>query len=233
MKVGILADIHSNSMALEAVLTSGLTHKVEKYLICGDIIGYYLWPRRVMDLLADLDCRMIRGNHEEMIGTLDHSHRDLPSAQVFIKGQDKVQEQLTVEEIERLKGLPHPLVLELEGRRILLCHGTPADASLYVYPTELEKKAACFPTEGFDLIAFGHTHYQESWSARACQVVNPGAVGQPRDRIPGACWALYDTEDGRLSLFRESYDHARLAHTIREHVPEAPYLSDVLVRESR
>ncbi|MCH8855364.1 MAG: flagellar hook-associated protein FlgK [Proteobacteria bacterium] len=61
-------------------------------------------------------------------------------------------------------------------------------------------------------------------------VVNPGSVGQPRDRIPGACWALWDTESHAVELRRETYDASAEIAACRERDPHLPYLADVLTR---
>ena len=67
MKIGLLADIHANAHALEAVLKSAKEKKVEKLLCCGDYVGYYYEPDRVIALLDEWDWDGISGNHETML----------------------------------------------------------------------------------------------------------------------------------------------------------------------
>ena len=67
MKIGLLSDIHANAHALEAVLKSAKKKNVEKLLCCGDYVGYYYEPDRVIDLLDEWDWDGISGNHETML----------------------------------------------------------------------------------------------------------------------------------------------------------------------
>ena len=89
---------------------------------------------------------------------------------------------------------------------------------------------AKFAAEGQDLVVFGHSHYPVLWREGGCIVVNPGSVGQPRDRRPGACWALWDTASHAVTLHRESYDAAPLIAEARRRDPQLPYLWKVLTR---
>ena len=62
-------------------------------------------------------------------------------------------------------------------------------------------------------------------------VVNPGSVGQPRDRKPGSCWALWDTRRMEVTLRRTAFDTSLVAERARRIDPHLPYLSDVLTRQ--
>jgi predicted phosphodiesterase len=117
------------------------------------------------------------------------------------------------------------------GRKILLCHGAPHEIDYYVYPdSSLAVLDGAALTE-FDLVVTGHTHYpmQKTLNEKTL-LVNPGSVGQPRNRQPGAHWALYDTDSGEVSFRRESYNYSRLQAEARRRHPELPYLADVLGR---
>ena len=61
-------------------------------------------------------------------------------------------------------------------------------------------------------------------------MVNPGAVGQPRNRQPGAQWALLDTESQKIAHFCEQYDSSEVVMESKKRHPELPYLADVMVR---
>ena len=67
MRIALLGDIHGNSFALAAVLEAARAAHVEKLLITGDFVGYYFWPREVLDMLDDWDVAAVRGNHEDML----------------------------------------------------------------------------------------------------------------------------------------------------------------------
>lgn len=232
MKVGILGDIHGNDYALRAVLHAASSLGVEQWLNTGDLIGYYFAPGRVMELLYGLECCSVRGNHEEMLSRCRLDPEALPAVRsLYGSGIDEALAQLSGAELDVLCGLPHPLPLVFDGRKILLCHGAPHEIDCYVYPdSDLAVLDGAALTE-FDLVVTGHTHYpMQKTLGEKTLLVNPGSVGQPRNRQPGAHWALYDTERGAVSFRCESYDCAPLQAEARSRHPELPYLADVLGR---
>ncbi|TVT68235.1 MAG: metallophosphoesterase [Denitromonas halophila] len=232
VKLGILSDIHGNCGALQAVLDAAFAVGVERLLVGGDLVGYYFSPKAVLDLLQPWQKDMVRGNHEEML----HRSRFDPEFLLMVgrrygSGIDEAIAQLSISEIDTLCSLPHPMPLEFDGRKILLCHGAPHDVDCYVYPdSDLAALDAAALTE-FDLVVTGHTHYpMRRTLGETTVLVNPGSVGQPRDRRPGAHWALYDTGNGEVSFHCERYDYAPLQAEARRRHPELPYLADVLGR---
>ena len=69
----------------------------------------------------------------------------------------------------------------------------------------------------------GHTHYRLTRTSGSTTIINPGSVGQPRDRQPGAAWAVLDVETGTCQPFTEPYDIAPLAAQARAIDPHLPY----------
>ena len=67
MKIGLLSDIHANAHALKSVLKSAKGKNVDKLLCCGDYVGYYYEPDRVLALLDNWDWEGVSGNHEAML----------------------------------------------------------------------------------------------------------------------------------------------------------------------
>ena len=81
-----------------------------------------------------------------------------------------------------------------------------------------------------DLVVLGHTHYPMSQEIGKTLIVNPGSVGQPRNRKPGAQWSLFDTVNRTVEFFSEAYDPTPLVEeSLRRH-PGLPYMADVLTR---
>lgn len=231
MRLGLLGDVHGNDIALEAVLRAARDLGTDGLLVTGDLVGYYFAPGRVLELLSAWQTWTVRGNHEDM---LIRARSDL-DALTEIEGKygcglRHALSALSGDELDRLCNLPHPLDLELGGRRVLLCHGAPWDNDCYVYPDAspdvLERCAA----GGHDLVVLGHTHYAMVHRVGATTIVNPGSVGQPRDRRPGAAWALYDTSSGEVTLRREPYAVERVVALASERDPGHPYLATVLTR---
>jgi predicted phosphodiesterase len=82
----------------------------------------------------------------------------------------------------------------------------------------------------FDIVVMGHTHYPMQNKIGRTLLINPGAVGQPRNYNPGAHWALCDTALGEVSFHCEPYDTRVVIAEARRRHPEIAYLSEVLVR---
>lgn len=232
MKLALLGDIHGNCLALSVVLSAAKRHGVECLLITGDLVGYYFWPKEVLEMLSPWTMYVVRGNHEEMLSMVGKNPNALLMInQKYGEGLRVALDTLSPMQLHWLENLPHPLRLQLGGCRILLCHGAPWDLGCYIYPDAtfslLEKCAA----QGDDLVILGHTHYAFKHRCGKTMVVNPGSVGQPRDRKPGAHWALLDTATLEVTHFTENYDISEVVNYSRTFQPAMPYLAEVLCRK--
>lgn len=227
----MLGDIHGNHYALNAVLNAASTAGVDQWLNTGDMVGYYFTPGRVMELLGQLSSHSVQGNHEVML-CQSRKDPDLLCAvdAKYGSGVRVALEQLSAQQLDDVCGLPHSLNLEIDGIRILLSHGAPWNIDQYIYPdSPCDLMERCVP-DGFDLVVTGHTHYPMIKKIGNAVLVNPGSVGQPRNRCPGASWAIFDTIDRTVELRSESYDSTELVRECRLRHPELPYLSEVLLR---
>lgn len=229
MKIGLLSDIHANVTALDAVLQAAETAGVERLFCCGDFVGYYYQPEAVLDRLDAWLWTGVRGNHEDMLALWLNGEQQAEIASRYGSGIH-VASGMPKSRIDVLAKLPVQREIEVDGRRALLCHGTPWDTDEYVYPDTDAAIRDRMAAGGQDIVVFGHTHYPVHWQIAGSHVVNPGSVGQPRDRKPGACWAIWDTTSMTIDLRRETYDSSILAAECRRRDPQLPYLADVLTR---
>lgn len=231
MKLALLGDVHGNADALSAVLVAAQKMGVEHLLVTGDLVGYYFAPAKVLELLAPWSRHVVRGNHEDMLAA---SRKDRAMLELIMNrygsGIRLALEQLSESQLNEVCSLPHPLQLDLDGCRILLCHGAPWDVDQYVYPdARQDLLQRCIEPE-VDFVVLGHTHYSMDKHIGDVQIVNPGSVGQPRNRLPGAQWAFLDTTSRRLELRVEPYDREPLIRECRLRHPELPYLAEILER---
>ena len=224
-----MGDIHGNQFALQVVLEAAAAAKVDRLLVTGDLVGYYFAPLQVLELLSCWTYDVVRGNHEEMLSKARSDEAYLATVEArYGSGARVALEQLSSTQLDSLCSLPHPLELDIDGSRVLLSHGSPWNLDQYIYPdADQEMLAGCL-SQNYDLVVMGHTHYPMVKRIGNTAVINPGSVGQPRDRKPGACWALFDTKDHTIELRRENYDSSRLVRECQLRHPELPYLSEVL-----
>lgn len=231
MRIGILGDIHGNHLALAAVLASARGKHINKLLITGDSIGYYFWPGKVFELLREWDFEMVRGNHEDMLRRSLSDESYLPEVDArYGTGIRLAIAQLDKTQLNWLTTLPHPLRLDIDGCRILLCHGSPWDLNQYVYPDAADSIIGKFGEIDADWIITGHTHYPMVKKINSKTIINPGSVGQQRNRVRGAHWAMLDTSSFTVSAFVESYDDQWVAEQARLILPKIPYIAEVLLR---
>ena len=199
MKIGILADIHSNLPALEAVLNK--LNSCDRIICAGDMVGYYDRPNEVCECIRALNAVTIRGNHDGYVtGLLEPKpeNRD-------IYRTDWTRDTLTSENFEWLKSLPPEHEIRYTDTRMLIRHANPWDEKHYIYPdsTKLLDKINLSKNE---IMVLGHTHHPMIKRVVGGIILNPGSVGQPRDRDPRASYAIFDTETNEVCLQRTCYD---------------------------
>lgn len=202
--VYIISDIHSNLPALEAVLREIPT---DALVVCaGDVVGYYLEPNEVCDLLKARSVLCIQGNHDKyVLGELDY-----PAGREEMYRIIATRQVLTAANRKWLEALPDALLLEehpastgiLAAPVIRVVHGSPRSVEEYLYPdTPID-----FLTEGTpSFLVLGHTHHPMKRLTGGLTIVNPGSVGQVRDRIPGACYASIEPLLGNVTFYRATY----------------------------
>lgn len=230
MKIALLADIHGNADALESVLDAAMSDRVERLLVAGDMVGYYYRPADVLDLLDQFPWDAVRGNHEDQLAQwIAGEDRDL-LMQRFGSGYAAAAETMSAPQLDRLFSLPRSASLTIGNQRVLLCHGTPDWTNTYVFPDASTAEIATLVVERHGLTVYGHTHYPVQWTIGTTRIVNPGSVGQPRNRVPGAHWALWDSDAGTVEARVQRYDPSALAAECRRRDPHLPLLADVLTR---
>lgn len=203
--IAILSDIHGNLPALESVLEDMRRYPVTEILSLGDVSGYYPFINETIALLREHRARNLIGNHDRYI--IDDT--DCPrsrSANLALAYQRSV----ITEEHRRWLAQSLPSLHDEEASYV---HGgwhDPEDEYLYrISPAYF----ASLPQRFFFC---GHTHVQVSFSFPNGQVfTNPGSVGQPRDGIADAAYALFDTTTKRIVLRRVAYDIDRVAYEMK------------------
>ena len=231
-KIAVLSDIHGNSAALRAVLRDLHHQKIEECFILGDLIGYYYRPLEVLRLLdeSNISCQMIRGNHERMLERAlrdELKWEDIRSR--YGHGIEIAAQQLPEKLLKELLSLPDQRKEERDGKKFLLCHGSPVDKDRYVYP-DAEDSIFDFPDMEADYVLLGHTHYPMMRCCSSFCIINPGSVGQARGRGGLAEWCIINTDNNVVTMHKTPYDVEPVLQDGREYDPNIAYLQDVLRR---
>lgn len=204
MRVGLIADIHANKPALDAVLAD--MPDVESIVCAGDVVGYNPWPGACIDELRDRGVPTVMGNHDRMVVTgRNFRGNDMASA-----GVEYASRMISDDQLEWLAGLPDHRLLFDDHVRIV--HGHPDDPDHYTYPREYTPDLLA----GEAALVMGHTHVQHHEVFPEGIVVNPGSVGQPRDGDPRAAYAVLDVDARSVDEHRVAYDIDRVRAAIRD-----------------
>jgi predicted phosphodiesterase len=224
----ILSDLHANWHALEAVLGDA-TGQYQKIICCGDIVGYNPQPARVLEWVRASCDAVVRGNHDKVVAGIEDLEWFNDAARIAAQWTTQT---LSEEQLQYLRGMEQG-PSSIDGFQIW--HGSPTDEDEYL--TKPGEAAPRFAQMDEPLGFFGHTHLQGGFFAVRGSVgvlpqvrfeereyvlelepdvtymVNPGSVGQPRDKDPRAAYALYDSGQ-RLVIFR------RVQYPISETIAE-------------
>ncbi|MBN2572865.1 MAG: YfcE family phosphodiesterase [Ignavibacteriales bacterium] len=231
MKIGILSDIHANNYALEAVLNYLILNKVNKIFILGDFVGYYYGVKEMFNLLESWDCESIGGNHETIIKDIKLNR--ISQNEVVKKygsGHMVALETMTKMQTVFLFNLPPSLLIEINKKKIFLCHANPWLSSEYIYSNSDISLLKKFGEYDYDYIFFGHSHYPFSFKINNTVCINPGSVGQPRDKYSLSSLVIFDTVNDTFSFHKIPYDKTKLFDDIQNYDPNNNYLRTVLER---
>lgn len=235
MIVGVLGDIHGNSLALKAVLDEIRNYKIKYLLITGDIVGYYYHPDRVFEELDAWPYEIVQGNHDRLLGEIYHGKTNWRKIyrKKYGSGIECALDTLSPEQCEYLAKLPPKKEIMINNKKILLCHGSPFDQDEYIYPDSPGEIFLRLSDLGYDVIIMGHTHYPLKKRINSTTILNPGSLGQTRNYVPGAHWALLDLDTLDVQLKHTVYDVRSVVVEAQRRDPDIPYLAQVLVRKSK
>lgn len=230
MRFAVLTDIHANREAFEAVLADVAGHGVDRIALLGDIVGYGADPEWCCDKAADLVAEgavCVRGNHDNAAVGMNESMSPLAK-----RALDWTAARLSAGQKAFLGGLP--MTAEAEG--LLFVHASASQPEAWSYVTSDTRAAPSFRACTAKVILCGHVHVPMLASCDIGGVVREqafkpglpipllpsrrwlavvGSVGQPRDGVAQAGWALVDTAKQELTFRRTPYDVAGAAKKVR------------------
>jgi diadenosine tetraphosphatase ApaH/serine/threonine PP2A family protein phosphatase len=219
MRILIISDIHANLTALDAVLNNA--GQVDAVWCLGDLVGYGPDPDECVSRIRELpNLVCLLGNHDAAaLGTIETDTFNT-DARLAIEW---TRSTLKPESVDFLKTLPEKQVVDF----VTLAHGSPRQP---VWEYLLDTRSATANFDYFDTpyCLVGHTHlpvlYYLPDESNVAQllvpdasmkltlppraILNPGSVGQPRDRDPRAAYATYDTEFNTFEFCRVHYNIA-------------------------
>lgn len=217
MRILVISDIHANLAALEAVLEHA--GNVDAVWCLGDVVGYGPSPNECIARLKELpDLVCLLGNHDAAAIDILDSKSFNPEARISIEW---LQKQLTKESIAFLKERPQTE----SNEQVTLAHGSPRQPVLE-YLLDTRSATENFEYFDTDFCFVGHTHLpvifyisaddylaqltippvNQVTKLKPRAIINPGSVGQPRDRDPRCAYVIFDPKKNSWDYRRIEYD---------------------------
>jgi diadenosine tetraphosphatase ApaH/serine/threonine PP2A family protein phosphatase len=230
MRIAILSDIHANREAFEACLNDASARGAQRLVLLGDIVGYGAepgWAVQRAKQLAEAGAVIVKGNHDE--------------AAVADRGGMTSDAGASAEWTRKVLGSAEKRFLDLLPMEIaeedrLYVHADAREPTRWRYTRNAEEARAALEAVRARIVLCGHLHIPAIYALTATAKVvrfkpvadipvpltRPrrwlavvGAVGQPRDGNPTACYAMLDTAANTLTKLRVPYDIATAARKVR------------------
>ena len=214
MKFAIIADIHANLEALEAVLADSREQGCERYVCLGDVVGYGANPKECLEIVRKMEMPCVKGNHDEYCSSDEDPEGFNPHAAQAVMW---TKQQLSDEERSWLKNLKYFRLVTTFS----IVHATLDEPKSWGYVFNKLDAAASFTYQNTPICFFGHTHVPVAFVRDSVirggqyskidvekgkkYFVNIGSVGQPRDGNPKAAYGIYDNTAATIELRRIDY----------------------------
>jgi len=182
MRIAVIGDIHANLPALRAVLADIAAIGCDAIWCVGDVVGRGPHPNEVVEELRRLDIPTVQGNWDEAVGMEREQSGSLWSSSASdASGRASLEWTVGVMDQDHrawLRQLPETLRTTVEGRSILLFHGTPIKRNEYLWADRPSRAFARIASdEGDDLFCYGHTHETVHKLVGQSHFVACGSVG--------------------------------------------------------
>ncbi|MEI8248786.1 MAG: metallophosphoesterase family protein [Lentisphaerota bacterium] len=231
MRYGIISDIHSNIEALTAVYERLLEYNCDKIISLGDVVGYGASPSECIDFVRQHDILSLKGNHDAY--TVDASEGKDWDVQEYVRQSVLwTRTMLSQDQTGWLRELPYTVKLN----NLQFVHASMETMDGEYWPYVLDQKTALFHfyLQETDIAFCGHIHIPLLFTYRKGGIVmemlkekelrepdvkylvNPGAVGQPRDSDWRGAAAVYDSDTRKVIPVRVEYDVAATQDKIRQ-----------------
>jgi predicted phosphodiesterase len=237
-KYGIISDIHANYTAMKVALDYLAMAGVDKILCLGDLVGYGAEPFECINAVKDKpNIFTIAGNHDrQVIGD-----KDVRMRKTAAKVLEWTADNISPANARFLKQMPQGMTID---DTFIMVHGSLVERDAYILNAqEISKNLSCmindFPT--MKVCFFGHTHIPMLINTKQVitdlretktfqldpkdiYLINPGSVGQPRDKCPLAAFGIFNAENWQMQFIRKPYDIELAQRLIGENgLPEKYY----------
>ena len=224
MRYAVFADIHGNLEALETALEYVKKRRLSRFMILGDSVGYGANPNECLEWVFQNAGSHVLGNHEAAVIHEKIREKFTNSAREAI---DWTAQRLRPELVAHVKELPY---LQIEGS-VTLAHGTlhSPEEFHYLFNEGDAYKSFLALRTSFGFV--GHSHVPSFFAEKEGAggvlregvlklrkkeryLLNPGSIGQARDRDPRLSFGIFDTSELTFEIVRLPYDNKKASEKI-------------------
>src|SRR5436853_2528632 len=217
MRYAVIADIHANLEAFQAVLADAKAMNCTHYACLGDVVGYNANPKECLEIVRSMGMPCVKGNHDEYC-----------SAEVGLEGFNPAAAEAVEWTRQQLEEADRAWLRDLKYMRMVtsfsIVHATLDGPQRWGYVFDKLAAAASFTYQNTAVCFFGHTHVPVAFMRDTVvrggtyskfkvepgkkYFVTVGPTRQPRDNNPKAAYVVYDVHEGTIELRRLEYDIA-------------------------
>jgi putative phosphoesterase len=224
VKIAVIAGIHANLDALEAVIRDAERRGITVFLNAGDSLGLGFFPSEVVQKLYSKNTLSVQGNYD--LEVLDKNK--------ILEGPERFAVEYARRTLAKsyeiyLKTMPSKLELEMDRKKLLMIYEIPDVTGENHDGNEEEKKFQEFAHNAkADLVLFGEAHEQFAKEISGVLFVNPGSVGRAGDGKPQAAYAAMTANPFSVELLKVDYNVEAAAEAYRRKRAPESYAQSLL-----
>ncbi len=197
IKVAIISDIHGNSVALKEVLEDARRSNVDDYIFLGDLVNDLPFGNETLEIVKNTSDKVLKGNKEQYL--IEFEEEKYAWENIQFKNTRFMYNELTEENREYIRKLPHCMNLEYEGVKILVAHGSPKSVEELLNHRFRELIEKYVDELDADALIFGHTH-EAMWYEyiNGKLVLNAGCAGVSPHYVGKAEYVILTINNGKI-----------------------------------
>lgn len=200
MRIAVISDIHANIEALKAVLADVEREGIDRVYCTGDLVGYAPFPNEVIDLIRNKQISTVMGNYDDAVGNMRFiCGCDYKDEKSQAHGEASIvwtKENTSEENKEFLRSLPHEIRLDVNGKKVLLVHGSPGTLNEYIFKETPAGKMLEYLEQGrTEILICGHTHIPYHAVLGDKHIINAGSVGKPKHGDSRATYVIVNIDE--------------------------------------
>ena len=197
IKVAIISDIHGNSVALEEVLKDAKNNNVDDYIFSGDLVNDLPFGNETLEIVKNTSDKVLKGNKEQYL--IEYEEEKYSWENIQFNNTRFMYNELTEENREYIKNLPHSITVEYDGVKLLVAHGSPKSVEELLNQWNVELIQKYVDELDADCLIFGHTH-EKMWyeEIKGKLVINAGCAGVSPYYVGKAEYVILTIENGKI-----------------------------------